>query len=361
MKDYYNLYLKYKKKYIDLKKSEQLNQLGGRLIYGDIFIGNVKIINKDISILIIFNKKNIFDILNDKSKDYINEFYRVLKERKIVAIVSIVESLQNDCLVYVSAWSEEYRGLKRSLKYQQNLIFFTDLNDNFYSNKDGLKLMDMVNIINKLNEKYNFNKVACIGNSMGGYAVLYISKFFDSDKFRFISFNPITFKNSELVRDKKINYIGYVSNDDNKQALKDHFRQEKIPLSYERSEDITDLKYHLLNDKSKSIKILVSSISEARHSSKFYHSDLLAAGYLLGVSNITISFVNEHDHAVFKHLPISFGPDDRYDFYDIFFKESLDDILMSLNNIKFYANKNETLCKSVIENFNCSQNVEEKL
>lgn len=27
---------------------------------------------------------------------------------------------------------------------------------------------------------------------------------------------------------------------------------------------------------------------------------------------------------------------------------------MGLNNIKFYANKNETLCECVIKNFNCN-------
>ena len=86
-------------------------------------------------------------------------------------------------------------------------IFIRDVNQAWYHkglNGIGNNIEEIADYFKKLIEKYNYNKVVCLGNSMGGYAALVIGKLIDADII--LSFAPQTFldsKNRELHRDNR--------------------------------------------------------------------------------------------------------------------------------------------------------------
>mgnify|MGYP001257546080 CR=1 FL=1 len=245
-------------------------------------------------------------------------------------------------LVYLAPYDDNFNSLKKILKSNKNVIFYIDLNSQFYSNnnKSSISLNFIKCHVKKYFSTCKPNIVSFLGFSMGAYAVLWLSGYFNEYNYRFIAINPITFNNG---KSKKINYL-WLKNKNDK-------RKFDLPKTHAQSATIYDLREHLHKHKNtNSYKLIIVGLSECKHSNKYFHGDLLNAGYMLNISNVQIAFLNQHTHQGFKMIDIG----QKYNFYNIIFAKKRDSIGKNIYKTKFFKNDKEMLCKEINNNFKCN-------
>ena len=293
----------------------------------------------------LFNTYNLTDNQTTQLKNGTNvdEIMSILNGES-VSVVIYKNNLVTKWIICCAPFNDKYKTLPKLLKSNKNIIYYSDLNSNFFSDTDSS--ISLTNIIEHINEYFaipnnKFSQRIFFGFSMGGYATLYLSKFFNSPD-RFIAINPITFKNKDYL--DKINYLneftGSSSNTANGKLL------ATTPI---RTEDIIDLRKHLSDDTSTSYKLICVGMSECAHSNDYYHGDLFNAGYLFNVSNINIAFIDQLSHQGFKYMDINNEADEN-NFYNIIFTEEAENIGKNIKNIKYFDDKR---CINLNSNFKC--------
>jgi hypothetical protein len=127
-------------------------------------------INKD-KIICDNNNNSIIDVNIDINN---NVGLKELDTNTINCVYRKYENieLQNHLLIYFSSKTEKLLSLNRMLKFKGNFLMFCDRNDNWYEYIDNI-LSYCKNHIKIINA----TKVTIVGQSMGGYAALYISTF----------------------------------------------------------------------------------------------------------------------------------------------------------------------------------------
>lgn len=304
-------YKKYKLKYLKEKqKADNLhNMLGGA-------INNL--------ILNISSNEN-FDINT------------IEKSKKI--LINQKNTNDKKWLIYIAGFNEGFVSYANINALGINFIIVTNIQNN-YPVKDNQKLenVDKENFINLIELKDWLNgfftgaKTNCIktffGVSLGGYAVLYLSKFFNKPDV-FIAFNPQTFDNETI----KITYL-----------------DAKIPT---KSIGLTNLKLHLTTDLLPGInsqKIVGIGLSEATHFNEYFWGDAFNAGNLIGVPNLYFIFLNDHRHGIGKYI-------DKNLFYMNIIERGLeynfDEYYEKIKITNFYPIQNK-ICDDIISTYKCN-------
>lgn len=180
--DYSKKYLLYKKKYIELKQSQN----GGNIIYEKTYVDTLH--DNDItrklyiqeytkSEIIDTNNKNINNVLNTNNN--IDVLIRNINDPSI--------TIKNQVLFVFDGWGGRFSNLYNITKnYNGMIIFFSDKYNEWYSGLLGAFL----EVIKEF--ALNIDNYIFLGLSMGGYAALHASVYFPFKRSICIAIGPQT-------------------------------------------------------------------------------------------------------------------------------------------------------------------------
>jgi hypothetical protein len=185
----------------------------------------------------------------------------------------------NYLLICFGGHSENLRGIYKAGKFEGNIIICCDRSNAWYEN-----VMDnYINIINDIIKKNNIDKITMIGQSMGGYAVLYASCFIDNAIV--LSFSPQTF-----YRDpSKISTV-------------------RPTMTWGFNNKVKDIREMLIQYPNNSIKYIFTAKSECdsfynkNPPNNMFWNDSIFAGYLYNIDRVSIIIVNKNKHPIYEDI-----------------------------------------------------------
>jgi hypothetical protein len=235
-------------------------------------------------------------------------FKKNLKSTKNIGIYGkyINDTYKNTCLIYFGGWGEGFDGIFKINSFPGNIIYFRDARDEWFAYLEDL----IKKFIDNLIEKWNINKMILLGQSMGGYAALLFSIYYN--KSIVIAINPQTFKDS--------NY-NVLSKDNSKRMVPNHINLKDIR--------------NVINKNQQSKKYIILSKSECVYQMDPLWGDLFYSGNLIGMPNMYWLIFPQHVHALFHKISAGDLYKILLDNYDILYNNMKDGGDILLQQLKF--------------------------
>lgn len=310
-----NKYMKYKEKYSQLNKTNQINnQHGGTHTWKEDFNDYNKVTFEIMGVQYddLYGKNGNKNICYNSTADII---FRDVNDPSI--------KINNQVLILFGEGGSKFESIKILMKnYHGPFIYFRDTNKNWYDNKLAACKEFMEKYIDTRVNKYIF-----LGISMGGYAALYLSVLFPDKETTCIAITPQT------VNYNNMNNKIYLKNDLNgTNAIQPYLAninlKKNIPAVLIENYGYKTKIYVLIG------KSECGDLANNKMTSMF--SDSFHAAAIINHPNVNVAFFNKETHVLSSKLNLNKLYELCYTNFDTLFNNQSNGIIM-LGNLPYHV------------------------